>query len=189
MLGLIQFQMEELANEIGDRRIVLENMIFVEKDSLFFRSRGTKTRGVNCLSRILRQTNWNGLTFRNVTAGDWYKELMSRQGLVLNVGIEKGELLMEEAMMGYAMCYRMNGANSSAELRTVVQGKYYRHLEKICWKIIERFEDRNGKLVDFANSLIERKELMSGAQLNVKKMCGEWKGLIMYKCVGTRFNV
>ena len=49
---------------------------------------------------------------------------MSRQGSVLNVGIEKGELLMEEAMMGYAMCYRMNGANSSAELKTVVQGKY-----------------------------------------------------------------
>ena len=39
-----------------------------------------------------------------------------------------------------------------------------------------RFEDRNGKLVDLANSLIERKELMSGAQLSVKKMCEEWKG-------------
>ena len=49
---------------------------------------------------------------------------MSKQGLVLNVGIEKGELLIEEAMMGYAMCYRMNGANGSAELKTVVQGKY-----------------------------------------------------------------
>ena len=76
--------------------------------------------------------------------------------------------------------------NSSAELKTVVQGKYFRHLEK---KIIERFEDRNGKLVDLANSLIERKELMSGAQLSVKKMCEEWKSLTMYKCVGTRFNV
>ena len=51
-------------------------------------------------------------------------------------------------MMGYALCYRMKGANSSVELKTVVQGKYYRHLEKICGKIIERFEDRNGKLVD-----------------------------------------
>ena len=49
---------------------------------------------------------------------------MSKQGLVLNVGIEKGELLIEKAMMGYAMCYRMNGANGSAELKTVVQGKY-----------------------------------------------------------------
>ena len=66
---------------------------------------------------------------------------------------------------------------------------YYRHLEKICGKIIERFEDRNGKLVDLANSLIERKELMSGAQLSVKKMCEEWKCLTMYKCIGTRFNV
>ena len=74
----------------------------------------------------------------------------------------------------------MKGANSSAELKTVVQGKYYRHLEKICRKIIERFEDRNGKLVDLANSLIERKELMSGAQLSIKKMCKEWKGLTMY---------
>ena len=46
---------------------------------------------------------------------------MSRQGSVLNVGVEKGELLM----MGYAMFYRMNGANSSAEQKTVVQGKYY----------------------------------------------------------------
>ena len=78
---------------------------------------------MNCC-HLLRQTNWNGLTFRNVTAGDWYKELMSKQGLVLNVGIEKGELLIEEAMMGYAMCYRMNGANGSAELKTVVQGNY-----------------------------------------------------------------
>ena len=144
---------------------------------------------MNCLSRILRRTNWNGLTFKNVTAGDWYKELMIRQGSILNVGIEKSELLIDEAMMGYALCYRMNGANSSAELKTVVQGKYYRHLEKICGKIIERFEDKNGKLVDLANSLIERKDLMSGAQLNVKKMCEEWKGLTMYKCVGTRFNV
>ena len=114
---------------------------------------------------------------------------MSRQGSFLNVGIDKGELLIEESMMGYALCYRMKGANSSAELKTVVQGKYYRHLEKICGKIIERFEDRNGKLVDLANSLIERKDLMSGAQLSVKKMCKEWKGLTMYKCVGTRFNV
>ena len=100
-------------------------MIVIEKDSLFCHSRGTKTRGMNCLSRILRQTNWNSLTFRNVTAGDWYKELMSRQGSVLNVGIDKGELLIEEAMMGCALCYRMKGANSSAELKTVVQGKYY----------------------------------------------------------------
>ena len=75
------------------------------------------------MSRILRQTNWNGLTFRNVTAGDWYKELMSRQGSVLNVGIDKGELLIEEAMKGYALYYRMKGANSSAELKTVVQGE------------------------------------------------------------------
>ena len=30
---------------------------------------------------------------------------------------------------------------------------------------------------------------MSGAQLSVKKMCKEWKGLTMYKCVGTRFKV
>ena len=114
---------------------------------------------------------------------------MSSQGFVLNVGIEKGELLIEESMMGYAMCYRMNGANSSTELKTVIQGKYYRHLEKICGKIIERFEDRNGKLVDLANLLIERKELMSGAQLTVKKMCEEWKGLMMYNCAGMRFNV
>ena len=83
---------------------------------------------------------------------------MNRQSSVLNVGIEKGDLWIEEAMMGYSLCYRMNGANSSAEPKTVVQGKYYRHLEKICGKIIERFEDRNGKLVDLANSLIERKE-------------------------------
>ena len=144
---------------------------------------------MNCLSRILRQTNWNGLTFKNVTAGDWYKELMIRQGSILNVGIGKSELLIEEAMMGYALCYQMNGANSSAELKMVVQGKYYRHLEKICGKIIERFEDRNGRLVDLANSLIEWKELMSGAQLSAKKMCEEWKGLTMYKCVGMRFNV
>ena len=96
--------------------------------------------------------------------------------------------MIEESMMGYALCYRMNGANSSAELKTVVQGKYYKHLEKICKRIIERFEDRNGKLVDLANSLIERKELMSGEQLSVKKMCEEWKGLVKYKCVGTRFN-
>ena len=65
-LDLMQFQMEELAGEIGDRKIILEDTIVVEKDSLFCRSRGTKTRGVNCLSRILRQTNWNGLRFRNV---------------------------------------------------------------------------------------------------------------------------
>ena len=83
----------------------------------------------------------------------------------------------------------MKGANSGAELKTVVQGKYYRHLEKICGKIIERFEDRNSKLVDLANSLKERKELMSGAQLSLKKMCEEWKGLTMFKFVGTRFNV
>ena len=124
---------------------------------------------MNCLSRILRQTDWNGLTFRNVTTGDWYKELMSKPGSVLNVGIDKGELLIEDSMMGYALCYRMKGANSSAELKTVVQGKYYRHLEKICGKIIERFEDRNGKLVDLANSLIERKELMSGVQIKCKE--------------------
>ena len=43
--------------------------------------------------------------------------------------------------------------------------------------------------MDLANSLIERKELMSGAQLSLKKMCEEWKGLTMYTCVGTRFNV
>ena len=115
--------------------------------------------------------------------------MMSKPGSVLNVGIDKGELLIEDSMMGYALCYRMKGANSSAELKTVVQGKYYRHLEKICGKIIERFEDRNGKLVDLANSLIERKELMSGEQLSVKKMCEEWKGLTMYKCVDSRFNV
>ena len=78
-------------------------------------------------------------------------------------------------MIGYAMYYRINGAKSSAKLKTVVQGKYYGHLEKICRKIIERFEDRNGKLVDLANLLIERKELMSGADLTVKKMCEEWK--------------
>ena len=72
MLDLMQFQMEELANEIGDRKIVLEDMIVVEKDSFFCCSRGTKTRGMNCLSRVLRQTNWNGLTFRNVMAEDWY---------------------------------------------------------------------------------------------------------------------
>ena len=178
--------MEELSNEIGDRRVILEDMIVVEKDSLFCRSRGTKTRGMNCLSRILRQTNWNGLTFRNVTAGDWYKEMMSKPGSVLNVDIDKGELLIEDSMMGYALCYRMKGANSSVELKTVVQGKYYRHLENICRKIIERFEYRNGKLVDLANSLTERKELMSGAQLSVKKMCEEWKGLTMYKCVGKK---
>ena len=83
----------------------------------------------------------------------------------------------------------MNGANSSTELKTVVQGKYYRHLEKICWTIVERFEDRNGKLVELANLLIERKEFMSGAQLNGKKMCNEWKGLMIYNCVGARFNV
>ena len=83
MLDLMQFQMEELASVIGDRRVILEDMIVVEKDSLFCRSRGTKTRGINCLNRILRQTNWNGLTFRNVTTGDWYKELMSKPGSVL----------------------------------------------------------------------------------------------------------
>ena len=57
MLDLMQFQMEELVNEIGDRKIVLEDMIVVEKDSLFCHSRGTKTRGVNCASCILGQTN------------------------------------------------------------------------------------------------------------------------------------
>ena len=93
---------------------------------------------------------------------------MSKQGSVLNVGIGKGELMIEDSMMGDALCYRMKGANSSAELKTVVQGKYYRHLEKICGKIIERFEDRNGKLVDLANSLIERKELMSGVHCAIK---------------------
>ena len=51
---------------------------------------------------------------------------------------------MEEAMMGYAMRYRMNGANSSAELKTVVQGKYYRHLEKICGRIIDTVDSRIG---------------------------------------------
>ena len=96
------------------------------------------------MSRILRQTNWNGLTFRNVTAGDWYKELINRQGSILNVGIEKGELMIEEAMMGYSLCYRMNGANSSAELKTVVQGKYYRHLEKKCGRIIDTVDSRIG---------------------------------------------
>ena len=43
--------------------------------------------------------------------------------------------------------------------------------------------------MDLANSLIERKELMSGAKLSVKKMCEEWKSLTLYRCVGTRFNV
>ena len=85
MLDLMQFQMEELAGEVCDRRVILEDTIVVEKDSLFCRSRGTKTLGVNCLNRILRQTNWNGLRFRNVTAGEWYKELMKKQGSVLNV--------------------------------------------------------------------------------------------------------
>ena len=47
MLDLMQFQMEELASEIGDRRVILEDMIVVEKYSLFCRSRGTKTRGIN----------------------------------------------------------------------------------------------------------------------------------------------
>ena len=116
MLDLMQFQMEELASEIGDRRVILEDMIVVEKDSLFCRSRGTKTRGMNCLNLILRQTNWNGLKFRNVTAGDWYKELMSRQGSVLNVGIDRGELLIDEVLMGYALCYRMKGATVIAVL-------------------------------------------------------------------------
>ena len=59
MLDLMQFQMEEMANEIGDRRIVLEDMIVVEKDSIFCRSRGTRTRGVNYLSCILRHTKHN----------------------------------------------------------------------------------------------------------------------------------
>ena len=77
------------------------------------------------MNRILRQTKWNGLTFRNVTAGDWYKELMSNQGSTLNMGVERGTLLIDEAMMGYTMCYRMNRANSSNGLKTVVQGKYY----------------------------------------------------------------
>ena len=86
--------------------------------------------------------------------------MMSRQGSILNLGIEKGELLREESMMGYAISYRMKGANSSAELKTEVQGKYYNHLEKICGKIIERFKDRKGKLVDLANLLIERRELL-----------------------------
>ena len=62
----------------------------------------------------------------------------------MNVGIEKGELLIKEAMMGYSLCYRMNGANSSAELKTVVQGKYYRHLEKICGRIIDTVDSRIG---------------------------------------------
>ena len=125
MLDLMQFQMEELAGEVSDRRVILEDTIVVEKDSLFCRSRGTKTRGVNCFNRILRQTNWNGLRFRNITAGEWYKELMKKQGSVLNVGVDKGELRVEDSLMGYALCYRMMGANSSAELKTVVQGKYH----------------------------------------------------------------
>ena len=82
--------------------------------------------------------------------------------------------------MGYTICYRMNGANSSAELKTVVQGKYYNHLEKICGKIIARLEDRNGKLAELANLLIERKEIMSGSQFDRKRICGEWKDLISY---------
>ena len=100
MLDLMQCQMEELAGEIGDRRVILEDTIVVERESLFCRSRGTKTRGMNCLSRILRQTNWNGLTFRNVTTGDWYKELMGKQGSVLNVGIDKGELIVADSLTG-----------------------------------------------------------------------------------------
>ena len=103
MLDLMQFQMEELASEIGDRKIVLEDVMVIEKDSLFCRSRGTKTKGMNCVNHILRQTNWNGLMFMNVTAGDWYKDLMSKQGSILNVGVEKGELLIEESMMGYTI--------------------------------------------------------------------------------------
>ena len=35
MLDLMQFQMEELASGIGDRRVILEDMIVMEKDSLF----------------------------------------------------------------------------------------------------------------------------------------------------------
>ena len=104
-------------------KVILEDMIVVEKDSLFCRSRGTKTRGVNCLSRILRQTNWNGMRFRNVSAGDWYKELMVKQGSILNVGVDKGELIVEDSLMGYALCYRMKGANSSAELNPNPRGQ------------------------------------------------------------------
>ena len=36
MLDLMQFQMEELSNEIGDRRVILEDMIVVEKDTVVF---------------------------------------------------------------------------------------------------------------------------------------------------------
>ena len=43
MLDLMQFQMKELAGEIGDRKIILEDTIVVEKDSLFCCNRGTKT--------------------------------------------------------------------------------------------------------------------------------------------------
>ena len=42
MLDLMQFQMEELASEIGDRRVILEDMIVVEKDSFFAVVEGQK---------------------------------------------------------------------------------------------------------------------------------------------------
>ena len=189
MLDLLQFQMEELASGVKDRMIVLEDMIIVRKDSLECKSRGTKIKGMNCVNRILRQTNWNGLVFKNITAGEWYKELMSKGESTLHIGVEDGKLLIAESMLGYTLCYRMSGANSSAELKTVVQGKYYNHLEKICGKIIARLEDRNGKLAELANLLIERKEIMSGTQFDRKRICGEWKELMIYPCVGARFNV
>ena len=46
---------------------------------------------------------------------------MGKQGSVLNVGIDKGELMVEDLLMGYALCYRMKGTISSAELKPVVQ--------------------------------------------------------------------
>ena len=46
---------------------------------------------------------------------------MGKQGSVLNVGIDKGELMVEDSLMGYALCYRMKGTISSAELKPVVQ--------------------------------------------------------------------
>ena len=73
--------------------IVLEDVIIVRKESLECKSRGTKVKGMNCVNRILRQTNWNGLVFKNITAGDWYKELMSEGESTLHLGIENGKLL------------------------------------------------------------------------------------------------
>jgi len=183
MLDLMQFQMEELSGGLK-KKVVLEDRLVVQNGEIFCTSRGAKSRDMACVNRLLKYGSWNGMQFRNVTAVELFGELVAKSRR-FHLVVEKGKLELEERPIGYVLCYRTDEGEGKQEFRSILQEKYYNHLEAICGRLIDVWEQRNSKVVEIANVLIERKFLEAGRKMSDNKLCEDVREVKVTGCPGS----